>query len=85
MEKWEVEAAKMFKGSSKGSQMSITTGKVITVNPITIKESDEITLDSDDLIISNRVALMELQPNDELILICNSSGQLYYAIDKVGR
>lgn len=85
MEKWEVEAAKMFKGQSKASQMSINTGKVITANPITISLGDEIILDAEDLKISNTVALLELQPNDEIILVSNSSGQLYYAIDKLGR
>lgn len=84
MEQWEVEAAKMFKNSGKASQMSISTGKVISVKPISIELSDEIILDNNDLVISNRVALMELQPNDGLILISNSSGQIYYAIDKVG-
>lgn len=85
MEKWEVEAALMFKGKGKGSQVSVSTGKVIRSNPLTISLGDEIILDAEDLVVSNRIALMVLQPNDQLILISNSSGQIYYAIDKVGR
>ena len=85
MEDWEVKAALLLKERDNKPQESTSTGLVVNPSPLMISLGDEIILDEEDLIISNRVYEMVLKINDQVILLPAANGQQYYAIDKVGK
>lgn len=97
MEKWEVGLAHLFKERNNPKQTGITIGKVISGLPdLTVSLNDEIILDTDQLVIANRLYHMHrhdeanstinlpLVSGDKVILVPATSEQIYYVIDKVG-
>ncbi|MFD1957329.1 DUF2577 family protein [Paenibacillus thailandensis] len=83
MEPWAVGLAKMFKDNENPKYDGATVGKVISPLPsIKIALGDEILLESDNLVIANRIYELSPVSGDSVILIPN--GQMYYVIDKVG-
>lgn len=85
MEAWEIALAKMFKERDNKPQEGVTTGKIITVSPLSVSLGAEIILDNEDLIISSRIHELYLKVDDFLILMPTANGQKYFVMDKVGK
>lgn len=59
MEKWDTGFAKMFKERENKSPVGMVIGEVITGLPdLTVSINDEINLDTEQLIIANRLYTM---------------------------
>ncbi|SDT22246.1 hypothetical protein SAMN05444162_3460 [Paenibacillaceae bacterium GAS479] len=85
MEEWSINMAKMFKERENKAPLEPTTGKVIGLLPnLRLSLGDEIILDDEDIIVSNRIYSLNLVVGDELILFPSANGQAYYVMDKVG-
>ncbi|MCG7410569.1 DUF2577 domain-containing protein [Paenibacillus sp. ACRRX] len=85
MENWEVELAKIFRDRDNKKSMDITAAVIIDPMPnMRIGLGEEIILDTEHLIIANRVHSLALRRGDQVILMPTSNEQVYYVIDKVG-
>lgn len=99
MEQWEVSFAKMFKERNNPKPIGVVIGKIINGLPnLSVAIGDEIILDSDQLIITNRLYNMHIHANDQyhtpipitlsegdqVILMPTPNQQIYVVIDKVG-
>lgn len=87
MEKWDVTLASLLRERDNRPAPSISMGKVIAGLPeLSVSVGSEIILDSDQLIVGNRLYKLPepLVPGDDVILIPDPGGQIYYVIDKVG-
>ena len=85
METWEVRFAKKLKGLENPNPTGITIGKVVQPLPqMKVSVGEEIVLDIDDLVISNRIYQLSLSAGDQVILLPTTSEQQYFVLDKVG-
>lgn len=87
MDKWDVQLARLLKDRDNRPAPSAVIGKAVSGLPdLAVSIGDEILLDADQLVISNRLYHLPnpLAPGDEVILIPGPGEQIYYAIDKVG-
>lgn len=82
---WDVQMAKMFKDRDNKAPEEATIAKVVNPMPdIKLSLGDDIILEEEDLIISSRIHELILHTGDDIIIIPSASGQLFYAMDKVG-
>ena len=99
MEKWDIALAKMFKERNNHKPIGVVIGKVVSGLPnLSVAIGDEIILDTDQLIIANRLYNMHkhaddenhtpvpitLSVGDQVILMPTPNEQIYAVIDKVG-
>jgi len=85
METWEVGFAKTLKGLENPNPTGITVGKVVQPLPqMKVSVGEEIILEMDDLVLSNRIYQLLLSAGDQVILLPTTSEQKYFALDKVG-
>lgn len=87
MDKWDVTLAQLFKDRNNPKAQGISLGKVISGLPsLSVSLGDEIILDTEDLVIANRLYHLPtvLTAGDYVILVPAPNGQTYYALDKAG-
>lgn len=77
--------AMLFKERNNPSLMEITTAKVISTSPISLKVGEKIFLgrEYNNLIITETVSKSSLTNGDAVLVIPTGNGSLWYAIDKV--
>ena len=81
--------AKIFKERDNPFTFSISTAKVISKNPIVLKIQDKVFLSAEygnlkmSKYLSDQFPSSEIKVGDEIIVVPNSSGSIWYAIDKV--
>jgi hypothetical protein len=67
-------------GHNRDVNLELAT--VISLNPLTLRlDSDNLTLDGDDLIVS-QTAYTTLEVGDKAIVFATNNGQIYYVLDK---
>lgn len=74
--------AQLFKERNNPNHINITTGVVISINPLQIKWGDSVILKSDSLVKASGLSNIEL--NDTIIMIPDLDYKKWYLIDKVG-
>ncbi len=77
--------AMLFKERNNPNLMEITTAKVISTSPISLKVGEKIFLgrEYNNLIITETVSKSSLTNGDVVLVIPTGNGSLWYAIDKV--
>lgn len=77
--------AMLFKERNNPNLMEITTAKVISTSPISLKVGEKIFLgrEYNNLIITETVSKSSLTNGDAVLVIPTGNGSLWYAIDKV--
>lgn len=87
MNRWDVELANIIKERNNPKPSGMIVGKVISGLPdLQISFGDEIILDTDQLVVANRLYSLQapLADGDMVIVMPDPQGQIYFVLDKVG-
>lgn len=75
----------LMKRHGYNKNVDIEIGKVISKTPLIIDLSSNLSLDSDDLTVAERLTKdSPLEIGDLVIILSDLENHIYYAIDKVG-
>ncbi|MBO7747347.1 DUF2577 family protein [Paenibacillus sp. MWE-103] len=86
MKPWAVGVARLLKERDNKPPSGVALATVISPLPeMSLSLTDDIILDTADLIVASRLYELELQAGDVVIVLPSEGGQIYYVMDKVGR